>query len=104
MSTDTIELNFNMTNTGDYAGAEIVQLYIRDLLSSVARPVMELKGFQRIYLEKGESKEISFKITSDLLSILDIDLNRIVEPGIFRIMLGSSSNDIRLRGFIEVIE
>jgi len=75
----------------------VVQLYIKDLMASVARPVMELKGFQRIYLDAGQSKEIHFKITPEMLSMLDINLNRVVEPGKFRIMIGASSKDIRLR-------
>ncbi len=101
--TDTIEVRFKLTNTGSYAGDEVVQLYIKDLLASVARPVMELKGFKRIHLKRGESKEISFKITPEMLSMLDINLNRIVEPGEFRIMIGASSYDIRLRDVIEAL-
>jgi beta-glucosidase len=99
---DTIEVSFNLKNTGKYAGDEVVQLYIKDLFASVVRPVMELKGFQRIHLDPGETKEIKFQITREMLSMLDIDLNRIVEPGEFRIMVGASSYDIRLREIIKV--
>jgi beta-glucosidase len=99
---DTIEVSFNLKNTGKYAGDEVVQLYIKDLFASVVRPVMELKGFQRIHLKTGETKEIKFQITPEMLSMLDIDLNRIVEPGEFRIMVGASSYDIRLREIIKV--
>ncbi len=95
-------LRFHVTNSGDYDGDEVVQLYIKDLFASVARPVMELKGFQRVHLRKGETKELFFKITPELLSMLDINLKRIVEPGEFRIMIGTSSNDIRLRGTLTV--
>ncbi len=95
---------FNVTNTGTYDGDEVVQLYIKDLFASVARPVMELKGFQRIHLKKGETTEVSFEVTPDLLTMLDIDLNEVVEPGEFRIMIGASSNDIRLRGILKVEE
>lgn len=103
-SNESLNLRFNLTNTGDYDGDEVVQLYIKDLFASVARPVMELKGFQRVHLKKGETKEILFEITPELLTMLDIDLNRIVEPGEFRIMIGASSNDIRLREIIKVKE
>ncbi len=99
---DTFKAKFKITNTGEYDGDEVIQLYIKDLFASVARPVMELKGFQRVHLKKGETKQLYFEITPELLSMLDIDLKRIVEPGEFRIMIGASSNDIRLRKIIEV--
>ena len=89
-------VRFKVTNTGNWDGDEVIQLYIKDLFASVAQPVMALKGFQRVHLEKGETKGLSFDITPELLSMLDIDLNRVVEPGDFRIMIGASSNDIRL--------
>ena len=85
-------------------GDEVVQLYIRDLLASVARPVIELKGFQRIHLKAGEMKEVSFTITPEMLSMLDKDLKSIVETGGFRIMIGSSSRDIRLKTILTVKE
>jgi len=91
-------------NTGTRDGDEVVQLYIRDMLSSVARPVMELKGFQRVHLKSGETKVISFTITPDMLSMLDINLNRIIEPGEFRIMIGASSRDIKLKETLAVRE
>ncbi|MEP7343135.1 MAG: glycoside hydrolase family 3 N-terminal domain-containing protein [Acidobacteriota bacterium] len=78
-------------NTGKRAGDEIVQLYIRDLVSSVTRPVMELKDFKRISLAAGESKTVSFTITPDKLSFLDLNMQRVVEPGAFEIMVGPSS-------------
>jgi beta-xylosidase len=80
-----------VTNTGQRAGNEIVQLYIHDLVSSVTRPVMELKDFKRISLAAGESKTIEFVITPDKLSFLDVNMNSIVEPGWFDIMVGTSS-------------
>jgi beta-glucosidase len=83
-------------------GDEVVQLYIKDLLSSVVRPVMELKGFQRVHLLPGEEKEIKFSITPELLSMLNADLKTVVEPGDFRIMIGASSRDIRLREILNV--
>ena len=97
-------VHFKIKNTGKQEGDEVVQLYIRDLLSSVARPVMELKGFQRTHLNPGETKDVSFAITPEMLRMLDKDLKPIVEPGDFRIMVGSSSRDIRLRTILTVID
>ena len=101
---DSTVARFTLKNTGPVAGDEVVQLYIRDLLSSVVRPVMELKGFQRVHLLPGEEKEISFSITRDLLSMLNAELKTVVEPGDFRIMIGASSRDIRLRQILTVQE
>jgi beta-glucosidase len=95
-------VRFKVRNTGALAGDEVVQLYIHDEVASVARPVTELKGFERIHLQPGEVKEASFAITPETLSMLDKDLKRVVEPGDFRIMIGSSSRDIRLRGILAV--
>lgn len=103
-SNENITASFKITNTGLYDGDEVVQLYIKDLVASVARPIQELKGFQRIHLKKGETRELKFMITPDLLKMLDLNLNSVIEPGEFRIMIGSSSNDIRLRGSITVNE
>lgn len=100
--TDSTTLTFTLKNTGSRDGDEVVQLYIHDLLSSVARPVMELKGFQRIHLKAGESKQVSFKITPELLSMLDKEMKTVVEPGDFRIMVGASSRDLRLKGNLTV--
>ena len=80
-----------VTNTGKRAGDEIVQLYIRDLVSSVTRPILELKDFKRISLQPGETKTVEFVITPDKLRFYDVNMNRVVEPGTFEIMVGSSS-------------
>src|SRR5215468_532143 len=85
------EVSVTITNTGKRAGDEVVQLYIHDLVSSVTRPVMELKDFKRITLAPGESKTVNFTITPDKLSFLDLNMNRVVEPGWFDIMVGTSS-------------
>ena len=85
------EVSVTVKNTGKVAGDEIVQLYIRDVVSSVTRPVMELKDFKRIALAPGESKTVTFTITPDKLSFLDMNMNRVVEPGGFEIMVGPSS-------------
>jgi beta-glucosidase len=98
----TATVSFDLKNKGTRAGDEVVQLYIRDILSSVARPIMELKGFQRIHLNAGETKTISFLISPEMLSMLDLNMREIVEPGDFRIMIGASSRDIRLKEILTV--
>jgi beta-glucosidase len=88
---DQARVSVTVTNTGERAGDEIVELYIRDLVSSVTRPVMELKDFRRIPLAPGESKIVEFTITPDKLSFFDLNMKRVVEPGWFDIMVGTSS-------------
>ncbi len=99
---DSTIVTCKVKNTGSIEGDEVVQLYIHDLLASVARPVMELKGFQRIHLLPGETKNISFKIDPSMLNMLDEKLNPVVEPGDFRIMIGASSRDLRLKETLTV--
>src|SRR5690606_33333302 len=99
---ETTTVRFTVKNTGSVAGDEVCQLYIRDMLASVARPVMELKGFQRIHLEPGETRELHFEIGPELLRMLDKDLKEVVEPGAFKIMIGASSRDIRLTTTLNV--
>ena len=84
-----------VTNTGKYDGAEVVQLYIRDLVGSITRPVKELKGFDKIFLKAGESKTVSFKITPELLRFYDYELNFVAESGDFDIMIGGSSQSVK---------
>jgi beta-glucosidase len=98
----TVRVSCKVKNIGQVPGDEVVQLYIRDELASVSRPVKELKGFQRISLEPGEEKTISFTLGPEELSMLNQEMERVVEPGSFRIMVGASSKDIRLRGILEV--
>lgn len=98
----SVEVQFTVENSGKTAGKETIQLYIRDVKSSVVRPVKELKGFKKIHLEPGEKKTVTFMLTPAELSMYDRDMNRIVEPGIFRVMIGSSSDDIRLEGSFEI--
>ena len=81
-----------VTNTGNYDGDEIVQLYIHDQVASITRPVKELKGFQRIHLKKGESREVKFEITDDLLKFYNYNLDYVLEPGDFDIMIGPDSS------------
>lgn len=90
-------LSFRLTNTGKVTGEEVVQLYIHDEVASIARPLKQLKGFQKLSLKPGESRELKFTIKSELLSFYDNDLNWIAEPGKFKLMVGSASDDIRLQ-------
>jgi beta-glucosidase len=91
-------VRFTVQNTGRRAGDEVAQLYLRDVLATVARPVMQLGGFQRVHLAPGESKTVTIDIGRDQLRMLDRDMRWVVEPGVFRVMVGGSSKDIRLRG------
>ncbi len=99
---ESTSVRFKLKNTGKYDGDEVVQLYIKDILSSIVRPVQELKGFQRIHLKAGEEKEVVFEITPELLEQLNEELKPIIEPGTFRIMIGSSSRDLPLKANLEV--
>ena len=90
-------LQVQVTNTGERDGSETVQMYIRDLVSSVTRPVKELKGFQRVWLKPGETTVVSFDITPEALAFWDIDMKYVVEPGEFEIMVGTSSRDCDLK-------
>ena len=100
--TETVTITCTVKNSGATAGDEVVQLYIRDELASVSRPIKELKGFERIHLKAGEEKQITFKLGPEELSMLDKNLKRVVEAGGFRIMIGASSKDIRLRKILTV--
>ena len=99
---DTATVRLRVKNSGTRAGDEVVQLYVRDVLASVARPVMQLQGFERIQLAPGEEKEVVLRVGPEQLRMLDRELRSVVEPGTFRIMVGSSSRDIRLRGALVV--
>ena len=93
---EELTATITVTNTGNYDADEVVQLYIHDVAASISRPVKELKGFQRIHLAKGESKDINFTVTPDLLKFYDYDLNLVLEPGLFEIMVGPDSSDKNL--------
>ena len=85
----------NVTNTGAFPGGEVVQLYIRDLVGSTTRPVKELKGFERIYLQPGQTRTVTFKIAPEMLKFYNYDLQYVVEPGDFSIMIGPNSRDVQ---------
>ena len=87
-----IKVQVDVTNIGEMDGDEVVQLYIRDKVSSATRPVKELKGYKRTHLKVGETKNVIFEITPESLAFYDIDMNYVVEPGTFNIMTGSSSH------------
>ncbi len=85
------------------AGDEVIQLYIADLFASIARPVKELVGFQRIHLQPGESNRVSFEVAMSQLAFLSRKMEWIVEPGMMSIMIGSSSKDMKLEGTFEIV-
>jgi beta-glucosidase len=99
-----VTVSVDVRNTGRRGGAEVIQLYIRDVLSSVVTPVKQLKGFEKIFLEPGETKTLEFALGPEELALLDINHQWVVEPGEFKVMVGSSSKDIRLEGSFEVVE
>lgn len=100
---ETIEVTANITNTGKYAGGEVVQLYLRDKFGSVVRPVKELKGFEKIKLNVGETKTVKFVIDNQKLSFYNDRLEFKSEAGDFELMIGASSEDIRLKGDFELL-
>jgi len=97
------EISVDVRNVGERTGDEVVQLYLRDEVASVTRPIKELKGFKRITLKPGEKRTVKFTIKSEHLSFLNREMKRVVEPGTFQIMIGASSEDIRLKGVLEVL-
>jgi len=94
-----IMASVTVTNTGMLEGKEVVQLYIRDLVGSITRPVKELKGFQKINLKPGESKEVSFTITDEMLKFYNSDLKFVSEPGAFKVFIGGNSRDVKEASF-----
>jgi len=85
----------DITNTGSRAGDEVPQLYLHERVAPVTRPVMELRGFERITLKPGEKRTVEFTISADMLSMLNTEMQRVVEPGIFDVMVGPSSDDVK---------
>ncbi|MFV0593997.1 MAG: beta-glucosidase BglX [Draconibacterium sp.] len=101
---DVVRISVDIKNTGSMHGEEVVQLYIQDVVAQPVRPVKELKGFEKVSLKPGETRAVEFEIDKSLLSFYDNQLNLILQPGTFRYMIGSSSEDIRVEGSFEVIE
>lgn len=100
----SVEVSADIRNSGDRFGRETVQLYIQDVISSVSTPVKELKGFTKLGIEPGQTKTVTFVLTPDDLALLNRHLERVVEPGEFKVFIGSSSEDIRLSGSFVVAE
>lgn len=98
------QVSFELQNTGNYDSDEVVQLYLKDELATVSRPVMELKDFQRVHLKPGEKKIIFFPITHEMLQMLDVQMHNVVETGNFSIFIGSSSRAIHLKTLLKVID
>jgi len=94
---DKITVSVDVTNTGKVDGEEVVQMYVRDNISSYTRPVKELKGYKRVFIKAGETKTVSLEIDVESLAMYDRDYNFVVEPGDFTIMTGSSSADKQLQ-------
>jgi len=97
-----VTVSLDVRNSGGREGSEVVQLYLDDVISSVVSPVIELKGFQKVFLRRGEKKRVEFLLTPEELALLDAHMERRVEPGRFDVKVGSSCEDIRLRGHFEV--
>jgi len=97
-----VKVSLDVQNTGPREGVEIVQLYTRDLVSSVTTYEKNLRGFQRVSLKPGETKSITFTLTPDDLSLWNRSMKFVVEPGMFRVMVGAASEDIRLRADFEM--
>jgi beta-glucosidase len=103
-SNDQIKVSVTITNTGKYDGEEIVQLYLHDVVGSVARPVEELKDFRKVKLAAGQSETIKFIIDLEKLSFYNQQLQWVAEPGKFDLLIGASSRDIRLKDSFELVE
>jgi beta-glucosidase len=93
---DVVTVRVDVTNTGRRAGDEVVQLYVRDEEASVARPVIELRGFRRVHLDPGECRTVTFRLSTEELAYIGADYRRVVEPGRVRLFVGRSSADLPL--------
>jgi beta-glucosidase len=100
---DILTVRVDVTNTGTRPGDEVVQLYVRDEEASVARPIRELRGFQRVHLEAGECRTVAFRLSTEQLAYYDIDMRRVVEPGTVRLFVGRSSADLPLVGEVALV-
>jgi beta-glucosidase len=97
-----VTIRLKVANAGERAGDEVVQLYLHDVYASVTRPVKELKGFRRVSLELGEKRTVTFVVAVAQLAFYDRQMRYVVEPGEVEVLIGSSSDDIRLSGRFEI--
>jgi len=102
-SDDKMTVSVDVENTGRRAGDEVVQLYVRDVVASMTRPVKELKGFQRVTLQPGEKRRVEFTLARDQLAFWNREMRFVVEPGEFRVMVGSNSQDV-IEAKFDVVE
>ncbi len=100
---ESLEVLLDVTNTGSRAGATVAQIYVDDHYTSVVRPIMELKGFQRVELEAGETKTLHFTLGFDELRLLDASYHWVVEPGDFTVLAGANAGDLPLRADFRVV-
>jgi beta-glucosidase len=102
-ATGQVEVSFDLQNTGSRAGSEVAQLYVHQMKSNVVQPMKSLRGFERVQLDPGETKHLTISLPSSRLSYYDVTTHRfIVAPGMFEVMIGASSDDIRLRTQLKV--
>ena len=103
MGTNQVQVSFDIKNTGKQDGAEVAQVYVHDVDASVPRPYKELKGYDKVFLKRGESKRVTIELKADAFSFYDIKRHDfIVEPGEFEILVGSSSDHILLKNKINL--
>lgn len=100
----TVNVSFQLSNSGNYDGAEVVQLYIRDVVSSVTTPVKALKAFDKVYLKRGESQIVKLQIAKEDLMLWNKQMKHVLEPGRFEVYIGASTEDIKLKGHFDVAE
>ncbi len=103
LKNESITVSFDLQNTGKYAGEEVAQFYLRQMVSQPVRPIKELKGFEKVMLQPGETKTITFTVDKEKLSFYNDQLERITQPGEFKLMIGSASDDIRLEDTFSLI-
>jgi beta-glucosidase len=103
-SQGNIQISFDIKNTGEREGDEVPQLYINEKVTDVTTYEKQLRGFERVHLSAGETKSVRFTLTPDDLSIWNRDMHFVVEPGTFKVMVGASSEDIKLNGEFEILQ
>ena len=101
-TTDTVRISVKIRNSGDVTGKEVVQLYVNDIISSVTTPVKVLKGFRKTEVDPSETAMVSFSVPCSELGLWDKEMNYVIEPGEFEIMIGASAEDIRLKDNIYI--